>query len=93
MPVKLNIVVAGGGLGGFAVSLALAKRVHTVSEYDAAPVFGEAGAGIRVHPNSTRLLFRLGVGLDSMKKSKSSGYHFVSWKDGSTITQFSFGDA
>lgn len=50
----------------------------------------QAGAGIRVPPNSSRLLMRWGVDLAHMKKSVSRGYHFVRWQDGSTITKFPF---
>jgi salicylate hydroxylase len=68
----LNIIIVGGGLGGLTAALALAKSGHKVAVYDAAPAFGEAGAGIRVPPNSSRLLTRLGVNFDKIKKSKSS---------------------
>lgn len=50
----------------------------------------EAGAGIRVPPNSTRLLMRWGVDVESMKKSTSSSYHFVRWEDGSTMVKLPF---
>ncbi|KAI4863602.1 hypothetical protein F4820DRAFT_449867 [Hypoxylon rubiginosum] len=44
---------------------------------DAAPEFAEAGAGIRVPPNSSRLLLRWGIDLENMRKSVSKRYHFV----------------
>jgi salicylate hydroxylase len=50
----------------------------------------QAGAGIRVPPNSSRLLLRWGVDLQRMKKSVSTKYHFIRWADGTTITQFPF---
>jgi salicylate hydroxylase len=50
----------------------------------------QAGAGIRIPPNSSRLLMRWGVDLANMKKCVSRRYHFVRWKDGSTITKFPF---
>jgi salicylate hydroxylase len=50
----------------------------------------QAGAGIRVPPNSSRLLIRWGVDLEKMKKSVSKRYHFIRWADGSTITKFAF---
>lgn len=53
----------------------------------------QAGAGIRVPPNSSRLLMRWGVDFTKMKKSKSEGYHFVRWKDGDTIVKIPFADA
>lgn len=50
----------------------------------------EAGAGIRVPPNSSRLLMRWGIDVESMKKSTSSSYHFVRWEDGSTMVKLPF---
>jgi salicylate hydroxylase len=41
----------------------------------------QVGAGIRVPPNSSRLLRQLGVDLDSIKKEVSHGNRFVDWKD------------
>lgn len=50
----------------------------------------QAGAGIRVPPNSTRLLRRWGVDIENMKKSVSRRYHFVRWQDGSTMVKIPF---
>ncbi|MGH6814879.1 MAG: FAD-dependent monooxygenase, partial [Hyphomicrobiaceae bacterium] len=55
------ILIAGAGIGGLAAALALARhgfRSH-ILEQSAAPV--EAGAGIQIGPNGTRLLADLGV--------------------------------
>ncbi|KAI1091699.1 salicylate hydroxylase [Rostrohypoxylon terebratum] len=87
---SLNILIVGAGLGGLAASLALRTDGHAVRVIDAAPEFAEAGAGIRLPPNSTRLLLRWGVDLEKMKKSVSKRYHFVRWKDGSTIVEIPF---
>jgi salicylate hydroxylase len=81
----------GAGLGGLASALALSQDGHKVTVLDSAPEFGEAGAGIRVPPNSTRLLTRWGVDWTKIKKSTSERYHFIAWKDGATITEFPFG--
>lgn len=50
----------------------------------------KAGAGIRVPPNSSRLLMRWSVDIESMKKSTSSRYHFIRWEDGSTMVNLPF---
>jgi hypothetical protein len=39
--VKLRIIVVGGGLGGLACAIALARRGHTVTVLEQAPVLGE----------------------------------------------------
>ncbi|KAI1443031.1 salicylate hydroxylase [Annulohypoxylon stygium] len=87
---SLNILIVGAGLGGLAASLALRTDGHVVRVIDAVPEFAEAGAGIRLPPNSTRLLVRWGVDLEKMKKSVSKRYHFVRWKDGSTMVEIPF---
>jgi len=73
----MDILVVGAGLGGLAAGLALQTDGHRVTIIDSAPEFAEAGAGIRVPPNSSRLLLRWGVDLQNMKKSVSKRYHFV----------------
>lgn len=45
----------------------------------------QAGAGIRLPPNSSRLLIRWGVDMDKIKKTIVERYHFIRWRDGSTI--------
>ncbi|KAL7625889.1 hypothetical protein AAE478_005113 [Parahypoxylon ruwenzoriense] len=87
---SLNVLVVGAGLGGLAAGLALQTDGHKVRIIDAVPEFAEAGAGIRVPPNSSRLLLRWGVDLEKMKKSVSRRYHFVRWKDGSTMVKLPF---
>jgi hypothetical protein len=39
--VRLNIIVVGAGLGGLAAAIALARRGHTVTILEQAPVIGE----------------------------------------------------
>ena len=55
------ILIAGGGIGGLALALALAKagRASTVLEQRA--TFSTAGAGIQLGPNGVRVLQRLGL--------------------------------
>ncbi|OAA66914.1 salicylate hydroxylase [Niveomyces insectorum RCEF 264] len=90
---SLNVVVVGAGLGGLAAGLALQTDGHKVTILDSAPEFAEtnqAGAGIRIPPNSSRLLVRWGVDLERMKKSTAQRYHFIRWKDGATIFNLPF---
>jgi salicylate hydroxylase len=61
MPEPAPILIAGGGIGGLALALALAKagRASTVLEHRDS--FGAAGAGIQLGPNGIRVLQRLGL--------------------------------
>ncbi|KAJ5736431.1 uncharacterized protein N7483_001556 [Penicillium malachiteum] len=85
-----NILIVGAGLGGLCASLALKRKGHTVTVIDSVSEFVEAGAGIRIPPNSCRLLLRWGVDLNGIKKTISTGYNFVRWEDGSTIARLPF---
>ncbi len=56
-----EILVAGGGIGGLAAALALARKGRKVRVLEKAPEFGEIGYGIQMGPNVARMLERLGV--------------------------------
>ncbi len=56
------MVVAGGGIGGLAVALALARRNFRVVVLEQAAEFGEIGAGIQLAPNAWHAIDALGVG-------------------------------
>lgn len=56
------ILIAGGGIGGFAAALALAKRGFKVKVLEQAPEIGEIGAGIQLGPNAFNAFDALGIG-------------------------------
>jgi salicylate hydroxylase len=60
--VTLRAVVVGGGLGGLAAALALARAGIDVGVYEQAQQLTEVGAGVSLAPNGLRMLERLGVG-------------------------------
>src|SRR5260370_28752681 len=55
------IIIAGAGIGGLGVALALAKRGYPTRVLEQAPEIKEVGAGIQLGPNSWRCLRELGV--------------------------------
>jgi len=65
-PLSRRIIVAGGGVAGLTAALAFAARGYSVRVLERAPRLEEAGAGIQLSPNATRLLQKLGV-LDSLR--------------------------
>ncbi len=55
------ILIAGGGIGGFAAALALARKGRPSKVIEQAPGFSEVGAGIQLGPNIMRMFDALGV--------------------------------
>jgi salicylate hydroxylase len=55
------ILIAGGGIGGLALALALAQRGRGSLVLEQRETFATAGAGIQLGPNGVRVLQRLGV--------------------------------
>jgi salicylate hydroxylase len=56
-----EILIIGGGIGGVATALALARRGMRSRVLEKAPEFGEIGYGIQQGPNAYRMLDWLGV--------------------------------
>jgi salicylate hydroxylase len=56
-----EILIIGGGIGGVAMALALARRGLRSRVLEKAPEFGEIGYGIQQGPNAYRMLDWLGV--------------------------------
>lgn len=57
----LRAVVVGGGIGGTAAALALARAGIEVRVYEQARQLTEVGAGVSLAPNGLRMLDRLGL--------------------------------
>ena len=58
----LRAVVVGGGLGGIAAAVALARAGVDVQVHEQAQQLAEVGAGVSLAPNGLRMLERFGVG-------------------------------
>jgi salicylate hydroxylase len=58
----LPVLVAGGGIGGIAAALALARQGFKVKVMEQAAQLGEIGAGIQLGPNAFAAFDALGVG-------------------------------
>lgn len=62
-----SAVVAGAGIAGLTAALALAAKGFAVTVFEKAEDLQEAGAGLQLSPNATRVLRSLGV-LDHLEK-------------------------
>jgi salicylate hydroxylase len=56
-----HILITGGGIGGLAVALAVARSGHSATVLERAAEFADVGAGIQLGPNAVKVLARLGV--------------------------------
>ncbi len=61
MPQPLNVLIAGGGIGGLAAAYVLARAGQQVTVLEQSPAFGEIGAGIQLGPNIFRMFDYLGL--------------------------------
>lgn len=89
----LQILVAGGGIGGLTAALCLAKRGHEVTVFEQAPEFGEVGAGIQLSPNCTRVLHDLGLERQLLAyASLPEALEFRNWRSGRVIGRLALGE-
>jgi 2-polyprenyl-6-methoxyphenol hydroxylase-like FAD-dependent oxidoreductase len=64
---KQHVLVAGGGIGGIAAALGLARKGFAVTVLEQAAALGEIGAGIQLGPNAFHALDYLGVGAAALE--------------------------
>ena len=64
-----TVLVAGGGIGGLAAALALARRGFAVKVLEQAAEIGEIGAGVQLAPNAFAAFDALGVGAGARSRA------------------------
>lgn len=58
----MKVLIAGGGIGGLTLAIALRQRGIDAAVFESAPAIEAAGAGIALWPNAIKVLRGLGVG-------------------------------
>ena len=61
-----RVLIVGGGIGGLATSIALARNGMSATLLERSVFADETGAGIQLGPNATRILVELGI-LDAVE--------------------------
>src|SRR5437763_11835412 len=89
---RLSVAVVGGGIGGLAAALSLLSEGVDVHVYEQSGSIGEAGAGIAVSPNATRVLYRLGIRPDLERTGvQPTAWWQRRWENGRTLTRTPLG--
>ena len=87
-----DALIVGGGIGGLAAALCLAKRGRRVRVFEQSARFTQAGAGIQLSPNCTRVLRDLG--LETALRAHAfvpEGTQFRHWRRGHVIADVALG--
>ena len=89
----IQVVIAGGGLGGLTAALALRHRGLQVTVLEAASELGEVGAGIQTAPNASRILIALGMRkqLEAIKTEPMDQVR-RRWESGKVVALTSLGE-
>jgi salicylate hydroxylase len=91
-PKDVSIAVVGGGIGGLAAALSLLRAGFDAHVYEQTHALTEAGAGIQVSPNATRILHGLGLA-DALARTavRLEAIHQRRWEDGRTLLRSPLG--
>ena len=83
----MHVLVAGAGIGGLTTALTLARIGARVTIVERAEVLAEAGAGLQLSPNATRILARFGL-LDAVaaRASRPAGVRIRAGRGGGTLS-------
>lgn len=88
-----HIIVVGGGIAGVTAATALAQAGFETTLLEAAPQFGEIGAGVTLSPNAMKGLDFIGVCEDVAAAGvEPASQRIQHWKDGSTLVSMDRAD-
>lgn len=87
----MRVVIVGSGIGGLLAGIGLRLDGHEVTILEQAASFGEVGAGMRIPPNSFKILRRWGIDLTYMKTTYSNGNRFLRFDNGATLADMPHG--
>ena len=89
-----RVLIAGGGIGGLAAALCLARAGLAAAIFEQSPAFAELGAGLQISPNGSRVLHHLGLAPQlEATASRPTGMAFRRWRSGKVISVSTLGEA
>lgn len=84
-----TILIVGAGIAGMTASAALAQHGFKVTLLEAAPQFGEIGAGLTLTPNAMKGLDFIGICEEAASVGvEPSRQRIQHWQDGRTLVAF-----
>lgn len=88
------MLVAGGGIGGLAAALCLARKGIETRVFERQQAFAELGAGIQISPNASRVLHHLGLA-DGLRDCAflPQATEFRGWRSGRLVSRSELGAA
>ncbi|MGW6022249.1 FAD-dependent monooxygenase [Streptomyces sp. NPDC055099] len=91
---QMRVAVAGGGIAGLVLAVALRKAGIDCHVYEQAGRLTEVGAGVQVAPNASRLLRRLGL-RDRLRSIAVApqAIEMRRWDDGTLLQRTPLGEA
>ncbi|MDM0117263.1 FAD-dependent monooxygenase [Variovorax sp. J22R133] len=90
---QTSIAIVGGGIGGLTAAIAILRAGLDVHVYEQKHDLREAGAGIQISPNASRVLHRLGLAEKLAKTAvRPQAWHQRRWDDGRTLLRTPLGD-
>lgn len=88
-----RVLIAGAGIGGLTLALALLRRGIDVEVYEALPELRELGAGLQLSANGTRVLAHLGLRAQMEAiVCAAAGKEVRLWNTGQTWKLFDLGE-
>ena len=88
------MLVAGGGIGGLAAALCLARKGIETRVFERQQAFAELGAGVQISPNASRVLHHLGLAAGLRDCAfLPQGTEFRSWRSGRLVSRSELGPA
>ena len=89
MAASRTIVVAGAGIGGLTAALALARAGFRIIVLEKAERLEEAGVGLQLSPNASRVLIELGLGPRLSRAVAPDSICLMSARNGGEISRLS----
>jgi salicylate hydroxylase len=91
----MQVLIIGAGIGGLSASISISlSTAHSVLVLEQASALREAGAGIQVPPNASKILTSWGLGDEIARVAVTpEAFRLRGWKDGRVLSEQPLEDA